>query len=126
VFCIAFGLALLEDFPLSTLFFSSVLSHFPTSFALDKNKKKGAVDNPVTMKSDTKNQGTWLSMSLEAALGCRANVFQVHKTGKKHSSNTSGTVTIHPQAAPVVCRHALDTAPFFLFLSILLLFSSSS
>jgi E3 ubiquitin-protein ligase HUWE1 len=61
------------------------------------------------MKSDTKNQGTWLSMSLEAALGCRANVFQVHKTGKKHSSNTSGTVTIHPQAAPVVCRHALDT-----------------
>lgn len=79
------------------------------SKSMDKNKKKGAVDNPVTMKSDTKNQGTWLSMSLEAALGCRANVFQVHKTGKKHSSNTSGTVTIHPQAAPVVCRHALDT-----------------
>lgn len=53
------------------------------SKSVDKNKKKGAVDNPVTMKSDTKNQGTWLSMSLEAALGCRANVFQVHKTGKK-------------------------------------------
>lgn len=75
----------------------------------EKSKRKGTVDNPVTVKSDTKNQGTWLSMSLEAALGCRANVFQVHKTGKKHSSSGGGSVTIHPQAAPVVCRHALDT-----------------
>ncbi|VDI57331.1 E3 ubiquitin-protein ligase HUWE1 [Mytilus galloprovincialis] len=75
----------------------------------DKSKRKSALDSPVTMKSDTKNQGTWLSMSLEAALGCRANVFQVHKTGKKHSSAASGTVTIHTQAAPMVCRHALDT-----------------
>ena len=54
--------------------------------------------------------GYWLSISLEAALGCRANVFQVHRSsGKKSSSSSPATVSIHPQAAPVVCRHALDT-----------------
>ncbi|XP_059143196.1 E3 ubiquitin-protein ligase HUWE1-like isoform X5 [Physella acuta] len=54
--------------------------------------------------------GYWLSISLEAALGCRANVFQIHRTsGKKLSSSAPAHVSIHPQAAPVVCRHALDT-----------------
>ncbi|XP_035825881.1 E3 ubiquitin-protein ligase HUWE1 isoform X3 [Aplysia californica] len=54
--------------------------------------------------------GYWLSISLEAALGCRANVFQIHRSsGKKSSGSTSASVSIHPQAAPVVCRHALDT-----------------
>lgn len=57
--------------------------------------------------------GSWLSISLEAALGCRANVFQVHRSlgGKRHASSvpTGATVTIHPQAAPVVSRHVLDT-----------------
>ncbi|KAK3102129.1 hypothetical protein FSP39_009035 [Pinctada imbricata] len=79
----------------------------------EKGKKKGqamtSVDNNVTVKSDTKNQGTWLSISLEAALGCRANVFQIQRSGKKHTGGGSGAVTIHPQASPVVCRHVLDT-----------------
>ncbi|XP_061178702.1 E3 ubiquitin-protein ligase HUWE1-like [Saccostrea echinata] len=76
----------------------------------EKGKKKMATDSDMTVKSDTKNQGSWLSISLEAALGCRANVFQIHKTGKKHlSGSCPGTVTIHDQASPVVCRHVLDT-----------------
>ncbi|XP_076447673.1 E3 ubiquitin-protein ligase HUWE1-like isoform X2 [Babylonia areolata] len=57
--------------------------------------------------------GSWLSISLEAALGCRANVFQVQRVsvGKKSCVSTpqGSSVNIHPQAAPVVCRHVLDT-----------------
>ena len=53
-------------------------------------------------------QPSWLSISLDAALGSRANVFQMHRGhGKKTPANTA--VNIHPQAAPVVCRNVLDT-----------------
>ena len=56
---------------------------------------------------------TWLSISLDAALGCRANVFQIQRSGsKKHSGSSPATqahVSIHPQASPLVCRHVLDT-----------------
>lgn len=68
------------------------------------------------------NQPSWLSISLDAALGCRTNVFQIHrhthnvgpkKPSEKHSSVTTGicqpVVTIHPQASPIVFRHVLDT-----------------
>ncbi|XP_060080556.1 E3 ubiquitin-protein ligase HUWE1-like [Ylistrum balloti] len=79
----------------------------------DKGKKKTAssASPDVSLKCDTKSQGSWLSISLEAALGCRANVFQIQKVGKKHvpGGSCTGTVTVHPQAAPVVCRHVLDT-----------------
>ena len=66
--------------------------------------------------SSTSQQPSWLSVSLDAALGCRANVFQIQRTGKKQHGGTgsggggSGTqVSIHPQASPVICRHVLDT-----------------
>lgn len=60
-------------------------------------------------RSEARNQGSWLSISLEAALGCRANVFQIQRmAGKKHTSSGAAVVTIHPQAAPIVCRHVLD------------------
>ncbi|XP_023229433.1 E3 ubiquitin-protein ligase HUWE1-like [Centruroides sculpturatus] len=69
------------------------------------------------------SQPSWLSISLDAALGCRTNVFQIHRHGHsagpkkpsdKHSpSVTTGIcqpiVTIHPQASPIVFRHVLDT-----------------
>ena len=68
------------------------------------------------VKSSSMNQQpSWLSVSLDAALGCRANVFQIHRTGKRQhgsggSSGASGAqVSIHPQASPVICRHVLDT-----------------
>jgi E3 ubiquitin-protein ligase HUWE1 len=68
-------------------------------------------DNPDAPRP----QSAWLSISLEAALGCRANVFQMQKpAGSAHGkktpvSNSASLVTIHPQAAPIVCRHVLDT-----------------
>ena len=54
---------------------------------------------------------SWLSISLDAALGCRTNVFQVQRsnTNKKLTFNSAmAPVTIHPQAAPLVSRHVLD------------------
>lgn len=82
------------------------------SVAGDKGKKATPNTSPdISLKCDTKSQGSWLSISLEAALGCRANVFQIQKVGKKHvpGGSCTGTVTVHPQASPVVCRHVLDT-----------------
>ena len=84
----------------------------------EKGKTKKSQSQPMQIESqnspnlsrlETRNQGSWLSISLEAALGCRANVFQVSRQGgKKHSSVGSSQVTIHPQAALIVCRHVLD------------------
>ena len=46
---------------------------------------------------------SWLSITLEAALGCRANMFELSK-----QADDSHTVTVNSQAAPVVCSHILD------------------
>lgn len=89
------------------------------------------------VESRSSSQLSWLSVSMDAALGCRTNIFQIQRvSGRKHAekhsaggSMSSGglgggvsgagvacagggggsTVHIHPQAAPVVCRHVLDT-----------------
>ncbi|XP_032871929.1 E3 ubiquitin-protein ligase HUWE1-like, partial [Amblyraja radiata] len=65
------------------------------------------------MEAKTTSQLSWLSVSMDAALGCRTNIFQIQRSGgRKHSEKHVGcgsTVHIHPQAAPVVCRHVLDT-----------------
>merc|ERR1719336_651683 len=71
----------------------------------------------VSGKSDSKEtrgvgQTSWLNISMDAALGFRANVFQVSRSqqqaGKKSTSSNSASISVHPQAAPVVCRHTLD------------------
>ncbi|GFT18781.1 e3 ubiquitin-protein ligase HUWE1 [Nephila pilipes] len=68
-------------------------------------------------------QPSWLSISLDAALGCRTNVFQIRRLTTAHrranDRHTLGIqsvlqpnvplVTIHPLASPVICRHVLDT-----------------
>ncbi|GFY42597.1 e3 ubiquitin-protein ligase HUWE1 [Trichonephila inaurata madagascariensis] len=68
-------------------------------------------------------QPSWLSISLDAALGCRTNVFQIRRLTTAHrranDRHTLGVqsvlqpnvplVTIHPLASPVICRHVLDT-----------------
>ena len=84
-------------------------SSAPNTLICDSNPAAGSVN-------ETRPQSAWLSISLDAALGCRANVFQMQKcsgtphTGKKTPANSSpASVTIHPQAAPIVCRHVLDT-----------------
>uniref|UniRef100_A0A3Q3JUL5 E3 ubiquitin-protein ligase HUWE1 n=1 Tax=Monopterus albus TaxID=43700 RepID=A0A3Q3JUL5_MONAL len=65
------------------------------------------------VESRSSSQLSWLSVSMDAALGCRTNIFQIQRaSGRKHADRHStggSTVHIHPQAAPVVCRHVLDT-----------------
>ncbi|KAJ8947109.1 hypothetical protein NQ318_002468 [Aromia moschata] len=80
-----------------------------------KPTRKGPRPGPLTSKllTDAKhlqNGGHWLTIRMEAALGCAANVFIVNKTvGKKCDKSTgSNVISIHPQAAPIVCRNTLD------------------
>ena len=84
----------------------------PERGKLKKSQQPMQTDGLGTSSSkvEARNHGSWLSISLEAALGCRANVFQIQRTGggKKHCSGGNAQVTVHPQAAPVVCRHVLD------------------
>ncbi|XP_066247369.1 E3 ubiquitin-protein ligase HUWE1 isoform X2 [Euwallacea similis] len=70
---------------------------------------------PLTSKlqTDTKHLNTgghWLTIRMEAALGCAANVFIVNKSVGKKVERLSGcqVIGVHPQAAPVVCRNTLD------------------
>jgi E3 ubiquitin-protein ligase HUWE1 len=67
-----------------------------------KPKKKS---EPATVPRSV--SPSWLSVSLDAALGCRANVFQIQRSERAKKSSPS-QLTIHPQASPVVCRHVLD------------------
>lgn len=75
--------------------------------------------NFIFSKSDSSNrsgQPSWLSISLDAALGCRTNVFQIRRlttahrrANERHSvtnvlSPNVPLVTIHPLASPVICR----------------------
>ncbi|KAJ3586121.1 hypothetical protein NHX12_012522 [Muraenolepis orangiensis] len=62
------------------------------------------------VESRSSSQLSWLSVSMDAALGCRTNIFQIQRaSGVTCSGGGGSTVHIHPQAAPVVCRHVLDT-----------------
>ncbi|KAG8260860.1 E3 ubiquitin-protein ligase huwe1, variant 2 [Homalodisca vitripennis] len=53
----------------------------------------------------TRSGSSWLNISMDAALGCRATVFHVHKNPGRRNDKS---ITINPQAAPFVYRHALD------------------
>ncbi|XP_068280787.1 E3 ubiquitin-protein ligase HUWE1-like, partial [Nyctibius grandis] len=68
------------------------------------------------VEARSSGQLSWLSVSMDAALGCRTNIFQIQRVpGRKHTEKhaaaaaAGSAVHIHPQAAPVVCRHVLDT-----------------
>lgn len=68
------------------------------------------LENSATRSTSTNITPSWLSMSMDAALGCRTHVFQIHRVaGRKHSTSGSSNLFIHPQASPIICRHVLDT-----------------
>lgn len=63
-------------------------------------------NNLAGIKKMQLQPASWLNVSLDAALGCRANVFQIQKsltTGKKGGSE-SRNIAIHSQAVPPICR----------------------
>lgn len=51
------------------------------------------------------NTQSWLNISIDAALGCRANVFHIVRHAGKKSERQGNIIAIHPQAAPTVCRY---------------------
>ena len=61
------------------------------------------------------SQPSWLNISMDAALGFRANVFQINRQtgGGKKSNNSSGNndksaIAIHGGASAIVYRHTLE------------------
>ena len=74
--------------------------------------RKSVGGSKETKESRGAGQTSWLNISMDAALGFRANVFQVSRAGqqagKKSTSGGTASISVHPQAAPVVCRHTLD------------------
>ncbi|XP_019114808.2 E3 ubiquitin-protein ligase HUWE1 isoform X10 [Larimichthys crocea] len=103
--------------------------------SLSSSSSSSSLELLNRVESRSSSQLSWLSVSMDAALGCRTNIFQIQRvSGRKHADRhsaggstgsgtlgVSGTATgvtcagggstvhIHPQAAPVVCRHVLDT-----------------
>ncbi|XP_071960908.1 E3 ubiquitin-protein ligase HUWE1-like isoform X2 [Antedon mediterranea] len=74
---------------------------------------KTSPEGPIPLFRNESNSGrpsqtSWLSISMSAALGCRAGVFQAQRTSKKTSDRQTSLICIHPQAAPVVFKHALE------------------
>ena len=53
----------------------------------------------------------WLSLTVDASLGCRTSVFCVNRQGKLGLERSSH-VAIHPHASLFVCRHVLDILLF--------------
>ncbi|TSP79491.1 E3 ubiquitin-protein ligase HUWE1 [Bagarius yarrelli] len=109
-----------------------------SSTSVSSSSSSSSLELLNRVESRSSSQLSWLSVSMDAALGCRTNIFQIQRaSGRKHadrhstggavgsaglSGGVSGTgagvscsggggstVHIHPQAAPVVCRHVLDT-----------------
>lgn len=87
--------------------------HVRPDETLTKPTRKAPKPGPLSSKlmTDSKmlqNGGNWLNIRMEAALGCSANVFIVNKSSGKKSDRTIPSVSIHPQAAPIVCRNTLE------------------
>ena len=74
------------------------------------SKSSECASSAAASSAKTEKAPSWLSVSMDAALGFRANVFQVNRlaTGKKSSNATSATISIHPGASTVVCKHTLE------------------
>ncbi|XP_070171266.1 E3 ubiquitin-protein ligase HUWE1 isoform X5 [Polyergus mexicanus] len=78
-----------------------------------KFKRKALLNSSMDLCSpkmfdQRNNTQSWLNISIDAALGCRANVFHIIRHAGKKSERQGNIIAIHPQAAPTVCRHTLE------------------
>lgn len=99
--------------PTNTTSFASSTPVSSAGAASNIHQNQSLALTPASSRQQQSPNPAWLSMSIDAALGCRANIFQIVRplqTGKKSSSTqpSAVSVSIHPQAAPLVCKHALD------------------
>lgn len=72
--------------------------------------KKGS-KNEVSDLNKLNHSSSWLSISMDAALGCRASVFAVQRPQVSSSTilpYSGKNINVHNQAAPSVCRHMLE------------------
>lgn len=78
------------------------------------NKAKRGSRNESSITSDISklnHSSSWLSISMDAALGCRASVFSIPKPQGAFGSivpYSGKSISVHTQAAPSVCRHMLE------------------
>lgn len=87
-------------------------THINTPALEDKRVGRNEHFNDLTKSLN--HNSSWLSISMDAALGCRASVFSVRNIKQSAVSSAallpySGrNIAIHSQAAPSVCRHMLE------------------
>ena len=82
------------------------------SLILPKPRRMSTRSQPHPETAVRNTQPSWLNISLDAALGCRASVFSIVKQpGKRGKNQDAASVTIHPQAAPIVFRYAFIFPP---------------
>lgn len=84
-----------------------IMSDFTSKFK--RKTVHPSIDYCSPKLSESRNNlQSWLNISIDAALGCRANVFHVLRHSGKKSERQGNVIAIHPQAAPTVCRHTLE------------------
>lgn len=91
----------------------NLCSHVPTREWVIKSllsiiEKSNESNDPFPVRSiNSVERPQWLNISLDAALGCRANVFLMKRLITRRNKSSS-PIAIHPQAASVVCKHTLE------------------
>lgn len=86
----------------------SIIERGRTNEETNVPPSKGSNDNQTDLKLN--NHSSWMSISMDAALGCKASVFSVRKNDVStfNEGYTGRDITIHHQAAASVCRHILE------------------
>ena len=84
----------------------------PAKMRKSTSKTSALIDSNSSSHSSRDKAPAWLNISMDAALGFRANVFQVQRVGGKRSvsnnSEKANSISIHPGASSIVCRHTLE------------------
>lgn len=92
----------------------NLCSHVPTREWVIKSllsiiEKSNESNDPFPTRSiNSVERPQWLNISLDAALGCRANVFLMKRMMSRRHNKASSPIAIHPQAGSVVCKHTLE------------------
>lgn len=82
------------------------------NLAISDPRRSANRDSSSSDSNKLNHTSSWLSISMDAALGCRASVFAVPKLPNSSSAVVplaGRSINVHSQAAPAVCRHMLET-----------------
>lgn len=74
----------------------------------DLGKKAIKNEHQSSDSLNINHNSSWMSISMDAALGCRASVFSIQRSTAGLSATAIKSISIHNQAAPSVCRHILE------------------